>query len=320
MPADRAGTAFRAMGTDAHVIVVGGPAGLEQYAQDRIAQLERRWSRFVEDSEISTLNHYAGAPVKVSRETAELVTRAIDAWRLTDGRFDPTVLGAVLRAGYDRSFDAFGPDVHSGSSDLALGTASIEILDDIIRLPHGTGFDPGGIGKGLAADIVAGELRAAGADGACINLGGDVRVFGPAPRGDAWTIAVDHPWCADAIARLGIAEGAAATSTTLRRQWTVNGEPRHHLIDAATGRPSTRDLTFVTVVAGTAWVAEVLAKAVLLHGTPNHFDLLATLGAEGLAIDQRGHVDATPGMSAYLGDAPLPSTIPDCRIRVEAAS
>ncbi|MDQ1481790.1 MAG: FAD:protein transferase, partial [Actinomycetota bacterium] len=124
----------------------------------------------------------------------------------------------------------------------------------------------------------------------------------------------------DAIARLGIAEGAAATSTTLRRQWTVNGEPRHHLIDTATGKPSTRDLTFVTVVAGNAWTAEVAAKGVLLRGTPHHFDLLANIGAEGLAIDERGHVDATPGMSAYLGDAMLPSTIADCRIREEAAS
>ena len=308
------------MGTDAHVIVVGGPAGLEQHAQDRIAQLERRWSRFVENSEISTLNRYAGAPVKVSRETVELVERAIDAWRLTDGRFDPTVLGAVVRAGYDRSFDALGPEVQSGSSDLALGAGAIEILDDIIRIPRGTGFDPGGIGKGLAADIVAGELRAAGADGACINLGGDMRVYGPSPRADAWTIAVDHPWCADPIARIGVSDGAAATSTTLRRQWSVNGERRHHLIDTTTGQPSTRDLSFVTVVAGNAWAAEVLAKAVLLHGTPNHFDLLATMGAEGLAIDERGHVDATPGMSAYLGDTALPSAIADCRMREEAAS
>jgi hypothetical protein len=76
----------------------------------------------------------------------------------------------------------------------------------------------------------------------------------------------------------------------------------------------------VTVVAGNAWTAEVAAKAVLLRGTPHHFDLLASIGAEGLAIDERGHVDATPGMSAYLGDAVLPSTIADCRIREEAAS
>jgi thiamine biosynthesis lipoprotein len=308
------------MGTDARVIVVGGPPNLLQLAQDRIADLERRWSRFVDGSEISTLNRYAGAPVKVSPETVELVRRAIDAWRLTDGRFDPTVLGAVLRAGYERSFETLGPETRAGSSDLTLGTGAIEILDNIVRLPEGTGFDPGGIGKGLAADIVAEELQAAGAQRACVNLGGDVRVCSTNPRGDAWTVAVDHPWCIDPITRLGITDGAAATSTTLRRQWLVDGEARHHLIDPMTGRPSTSDLTFVTVVAGYAWAAEVLAKAVLLQGTPHHFDLLAAMGAEGIAIDERGRVETTAGMSAYLADAELPTTVADCRAREAAPS
>jgi thiamine biosynthesis lipoprotein len=305
----RGGHVFRAMGTDAHVIVVGGPDGLDQRARARIAQLERRWSRFIDDSEVSTLNRYAGAPVKVSPETVELVQRAIEAWRITCGRFDPTVLGAVIRAGYDRSFDTLGPSPRAHPSDLALGAAGIEILDDIVRLPQGTGFDPGGVGKGLAADIVAEELRAAGALGACVNLGGDVRVCGTNPSGNAWTIAVDHPWCADPVTRLGITHGAAATSTTLRRRWLVDGEARHHLIDPTTGQPSTSDLTFVTVVAGYAWAAEVLAKAVLLRGKPHHFELLATMGAEAIAIDDFGHVDTTPGMAAYLTEPELQRAI-----------
>jgi thiamine biosynthesis lipoprotein len=325
MPADPASTTrrelgFHAMGTDAHVIVAGGPPHLPQLAQDRIADLERRWSRFVDGSEVSTLNRYAGAPVKVSPETVELVQRAIDAWRLTRGRFDPTVLGAVLRAGYDRSFETLGPNTRAVSNDLALGTDAIEILDDIVRLPPGTGFDPGGIGKGLAADIVAEELQAAGAERACVNLGGDVRVCNATPEGAAWTVAVDHPWCTDPITRLGITRGAAATSTTLRRQWLVDGDVRHHLIDPATGQPSTSDLTFVTVVAGYAWAAEVLAKAVLLQGTPHHFDLLTTMGAEGIAIDAHGRVHATAGMSAYLADAELPTMIDACHTREQAAS
>jgi len=308
------------MGTDAQVIVVGGPPNLPQLARDRIADLERRWSRFVYGSEISTLNRCAGAPVVVSPETVELVRRAIDAWRLTGGRFDPTVLGAVLRAGYDRSFETLGPQTRAGSSDLTLGAAAIEIVDNIVRLPAATGFDPGGIGKGLAADIVTEELQAAGAQRACVNLGGDVRVCSTNPGGDAWTVAVDHPWCTDPITRLGITEGAAATSTTLRRRWLVDGEARHHLIDPATGQPSTSDLTFVTVVAGYAWAAEVMAKAVLLEGTPHHFDLLAAMGAEAIAIDERGRVRTTAGMAAYLTGAELPTTIPERRAHEAAAS
>ena len=151
------------MGSDAHVVVVGGPA-----------DLEGRWSRFLPDSEISELTRRTGEWVRLSPDTVLLVERALEAWRLTVGRFDPTVLGAVIRAGYDRSFEALDPS-RAGGSPLTVGAAGIEVDGDRVRLPSGVGFDPGGIGKGLAADLVVAETRAAGAAGACVNLGGDLR-------------------------------------------------------------------------------------------------------------------------------------------------
>jgi FAD:protein FMN transferase len=305
MPAERR---FHAMGSDAHVIAVGGPASLALEAEHRIADLERRWSRFDRRSEVSALTRYAGSPVVVSSETRELVERAVTAWRMTDGRFDPTVLGALVRAGYDRSFDDLGPAPADGSSPLTTGAGAIEIIANTVRIPEGTGFDPGGIGKGLAADIVADELRAAGAEGVCVNLGGDVRVAGISPAGGGWTVAVDYPDCERPIARVGIARGAVATSTTLRRRWQVKGELRHHLIDPAAGRPSESDVTFVTVIAGHAWTAEVLAKAALLHGAPLPCGLLAGNGAAALAVDRSGRVTASPGIDTYLAE-PLPHTI-----------
>ena len=88
---------FHAMGSDAHVIVVADadPAGLLDRAQRRIEQLEQRWSRFLPDSEVSRLSRNAGAPVLVSADTVLLVRRSIEAWHLTGGSFDPTVLGGV---------------------------------------------------------------------------------------------------------------------------------------------------------------------------------------------------------------------------------
>lgn len=295
------------MGSDAHVIVVGGPRSLALEAQHRIEDLERRWSRFDSQSEVSALTRDAGSPVVVSPETLELVERALAAWRLTRGHFDPTVLGPLVRAGYDRSFDELGPTTAHGVSPLDTGAAGIEIVGNTVRLPERTGFDPGGIGKGLAADIVTDELRGEGATGVCVNLGGDVRVDGTSPSGEAWTIAVEHPGQHDPLAHVGIARGAVATSTTLRRCWHVDGELHHHLIDPRTGHPSTSDLTFVTVVAGHAWVAEVLAKAVLLHGAPRQFELLTGNGAAALAIDRAGRLSASLGIDPYLAEPLHPS-------------
>src|SRR5437879_5942265 len=97
------------MGSDAHVIVVGGTNHLIDHAVARIDQLEQLWSRFIDSSEINQLNRGAGAAVAVSEETVMLVERAIEGWRLSGGSVDPTVLGAMIRAGYDRPFDEMPP-------------------------------------------------------------------------------------------------------------------------------------------------------------------------------------------------------------------
>jgi thiamine biosynthesis lipoprotein len=312
---------FRAMGSDAHFVVVGGPSGLLEAARRRVEQLEQRWSRFLPDSEINQLNRWAGHPVAVSPDTITLIEHAVVAWRLSGGAFDPTVLGAVIRSGYDRSFEHLIPGAAGGHSCLGLGADAIVIGRETVTLPAGTGFDAGGIGKGLAADLISAEIMAAGADGVCINLGGDVKVTGHGPSsasfdagawggGDGWTIAVEHPWSPAPLVRVGLVAGAIATSTTLRRRWHSSGGPRHHLIDPQTGVPSDTDLNLATVIAATGWMAEVLAKGVLLAGSAHPFDLLGGTGAQALAVDEHGHVQATAGLAGYLGTTPAPAMVP----------
>jgi thiamine biosynthesis lipoprotein len=301
---------FRAMGSDMHVIVVGGRPELADDAQRRVEELERRWSRFRPDSEVSALNAGAGAFVVVSPETRTLVRRAVEAWRLSGGTFDPTMLAALVAAGYGRSFED-GPiamPVPSGLPPMTLAGCSDIVIDgDAVCLPAGTGFDPGGIGKGLAADLVAEEVLAEGAAGVCVNAGGDVRVAGDRPDdesgGEAWTIAVEHPRATAPVALLGLKAGAVATSTTLLRAWVLDGRPAHHLIDPATGRPSDSDLTLASVVTGRAWRAEVLAKTVLLRGGRWAFDVLDD-DAEALIVDRDGVIRTTPGWSAFMGGRP----------------
>ncbi|MCU1352624.1 MAG: thiamine biosynthesis lipoprotein ApbE [Acidimicrobiales bacterium] len=300
---------FRAMGTDVHVVIVGGDAGLLDAARARIDELERRWSRFRDVSEVSQLNERAGELLAVSAETRLLVTRAIEAWEVTGGRFDPTVLGDVVRAGYDRSYDTMEADVAPGFSTQFRGCSDIVVEGAGVRLPSGTGFDPGGIGKGLAADLVVAEAMGAGAAGACVNLGGDLRAAGTSPDGQAWTIAVGHPWQRDPITRLGLAAGAVATSTTLRRAWRVDGRPAHHVVDPETGVPAETGIELATVVTGEGWLAEALATSVLLGDPSDPFDVVRRCGAEALAVTGDGTVLATAGLPQFTGGADLPPTV-----------
>jgi len=291
---------FRAMGADAHLIVVGGGAHLVDGARELIEDLELRWSRFRPASEVSLMNAMAGAPVRVSETTRLLVERSLDGARATDGRFDPTVLGDLIRAGYGGSYETLPPDAPPEDSSLRRGCEGIVVdrAAGTVALPLGVGFDPGGIGKGLGADLVVRHLLEAGADGACVNLGGDLRVAGRSPIGSCWAIAVDHPLWPAPVATVGLVDGAVATSARTRRTLGPPQEGRHHLIDPRTGA-SAAGMLSATAIAAEGWQAEVLAKAVFVSGVSRGLELLDAMGAAGLVVDDEAETRVTRGLERF---------------------
>lgn len=264
---------FRAMGTDAHVVVTGDER-LLAVARARIEDLERRWSRFLPSSEVSRLGTAGGRPAVVSPDTLTLVRACATAWAATDGRFDPTIRQALVALGYDRSFPLLAdqPARHGARGPAvgpAPGMAGVEVDErsSTVRFPIGVGLDAGGLGKGLAADLVVAELQSLGAHGAMVNLGGDLAVDGAPPEGEAWVVRVDDPFePARELTRVALVRGGMATSSTLGRRWVVDGVPLHHVLDPSTGLPVPEDQVAATVVAGQAWWAEALATSLLVGG------------------------------------------------------
>jgi len=295
-------TRFRAMGTDVQLAVVGGDPNILRVGEERIRELETRWSRFVDTSEISALNRHAGRPVVVSADTFELVARAVHAWTVTDGRFDPTVGAALAAHGYDRDFSHLTVTTSDAPATTAPtpGSAGIALASAIhaVTLPALVSFDPGGIGKGLAADITADLLVAAGADGALVNLGGDLRATGRPPTPEGWVVTVADPVDQEReLLRVAIPEGAVATSSRLARRWRTTAGEAHHLIDPSTGRPAATETLAVTVVAGAAWWAEALTKSLFLTG-PAGLDGIGDAHAVVVTADGGRH--ATSHLEATL--------------------
>lgn len=260
---------FPLMATHAHVVITAHPShadALIELAAHELHVMERRWSRFLPDSELSRLNAAAGKPVILSADTFCVIKAAVDAWKHTEGRFDPTIHDALCAVGYDRTFsDVTDVPGRAGHADPAPGCARIELDDDLheVRLPHDVRLDLGGIAKGAAADLVVQRVLEAGADGACINIGGDIRVEGTAPTDAGWIIEI--AFGDELRRRVALGGGAVCTSTRTKRRWmTADGE-RHHLIDPRAGR-STVGLRWVSVIAARATQAEVLTKAVFVAG------------------------------------------------------
>lgn len=96
----------RAMGSPLRLTVTGVPAATALVAwgcaSDEFERAEQAMSRFRESSDLTRLNRAAGSagPVEVAPRLRRALAAAWRAHHLTDGRFDPRVLGDLERLGY----------------------------------------------------------------------------------------------------------------------------------------------------------------------------------------------------------------------------
>lgn len=284
---------FRAFGSQCRILLFAGSDELCFDLRYRLHQLECDWSRFRDDSEVSVLNRSTG-PVIVGDDTLYLIVHAVEAWRLTAGLFDPLMLDNLVELGYDRDhreLELSSGDISSVSSRVRRSPMVDLVVDEplhSVTLPAGHHFDPGGIGKGLAADIITDTAVAAGVDGVLVDLGGDIRMEGNWCGSSSWPASVADPVDPEAsVASIDVEGGAMATSGTRRRRWSHDGKVHHHLLDPRTGFPSVSDLTAVTVHANMTWYAEAVAKACLIGGRDAAVDLIQSknIGAVLFGVD-----------------------------------
>ncbi len=240
----------------------------------RIAEdVHRRLTRFEPGSDLCRLNGDPRELVPAEPLLRRFAAAVAWAGEVSGGLVDATCLPAVEAAGYRRHWEpgAASAGWTAGAAVAAsAGWADVAVEGDAVRRPPGTRLDSGGLGKGLAADLMATAL------GPCrtwaIDCGGDLRVGGwEAP---ARAVDVAAPDGEASIHRLRVARGAIATSGVTRRAWDAG----HHLVDPRTGAPADTGIIQATAVAPTGLEAEVRAKTALLSGPERAGDVLSDGG------------------------------------------
>jgi thiamine biosynthesis lipoprotein len=294
------------MGSTAEVVVFGPqPDELAARAVTEIERLEASWSRFRPGSELCLLNRGADRPAVVSTTLWAPIAAAARAWTETGGIFDPTILGTLQALGYDRTFAELPADLGPGPHPaLVVGFGEVGLDPDRreVTLPAGVGLDLGGIGKGLAADLVVDELVRRGARSVAVSLGGDVRVGGEGPHGDgAWHVPVVRPTDEAVLGTFPLVDEALVQSTVCYRTWRGADRQLHHLIDPRTGWPAETGLAAVVVTGPDAARSEAFAKAALIAGPVDGPALVDGAGLDGWFIATDGTVTGTPRVAADLG-------------------
>ena len=298
---------FDAMGSHVRLLIGEPGPGMapaaEAAAQGQrfVEDFDRTLSRFKPDSELCRLN----ADPRERVPASELMRRAVEAGVLaaewSDGLVDPTLVDEIEGAGYvasragmtgmplgDALVDA--PERHPASPRPGQRWRGFEVDDQAgeVARPPGLRFDTGGTGKGLAADMLAANLR--GYSRFIVDCGGDIRIGGADALIHPYEVFVEHPISGARAHVLRLGSGGVATSGINVRIWRdPDGHYSHHLIDPASGRPAWTGVVGATALGATALEAETLSKAALLSGPERGRELLGEQG--GLLVHDGGRVE-----------------------------
>lgn len=300
---------FRAMNTVV-LLAAEGERAIEgmQAAKNFIDECEQRFSRFLPASEVSELNRSAGEWLRVSDDLFEMLDLSRKYYQETRGIFDPSIMGDLKRAGYDRSMDEMRA---KGAGELplasnrtlrpALDKMTLDSAQGKAWLHPGMEIDLGGIAKGWIVKKAA-ELLHQHAEICAVSAGGDMLFIGQPTDGMDWDVYLEDPRNpAQMLTQLHIPSGAVATSSVMKRTWQQSGQPRHHLIDPRTGEPARTEWLSVTVIHPDVVAADVYAKTILIGGS-----LVAeSLGRSNpdltfIAVDPQGNLAGSPNFKEFI--------------------
>ncbi len=294
---------FKAMGSPCEIqLHAAGSRDVEPVARAaaaEVARLERKYSRYREDSLASLVNRSAGdaAGVEVDEETAGLLDYADQSWRQSDGLFDVTsgVLRRVWKLASGRVPSA--EEVEAVLADV--GWDRVHWRRPRIALPRpGMEIDFGGYVKEYAADRAAELCRRRGVGHGLVNLGGDLALVGPHPDGTPWRVGVADPRSRGGVlACIGLTAGAIASSGDAERCMVVDGRRYGHILDPRTGWP-VEGLASVSVVASHCLVAGTLSTIAMLKGVEAGPAWLDELGLPTLRVGPAGELSGSLGPAA----------------------
>ena len=226
-------------------------------------QFEKRYSRFLFDSIVSTLNRERTF-LHPDQEFITLLEYGRSLTARTQGLFNILLEGTLSGRGYDTMY-SFIPNITEVTKQPNPLT-DLDISLTAITLYNGS-LDLGGFGKGYVIDMLARHLQETyNLRYFLINGGGDM--YATSNQGEPFTIYLEHPFEPETyIGTTEILNQGFAASSPHKRSWIHDGKTYHHIVNTTTSNDLTTncDATFVT--AHTCVEADAFATISLMVDT-----------------------------------------------------
>jgi FAD:protein FMN transferase len=301
---------FRAMGTnvsieivsdlrETHTIQAKKIAESIKEAKNIFAKNEKVFSRFLPDSELNKINNSLGHEIETSREMFEVLELCLKFHEISEGYFDPRIIGNLEKIGYDKDFDSYNFNV-GDLLDTETESISGRLADDLIlNLGKKTVIarrrvDTTGIAKGYTVDEVAEFLKKEGYKNFIVDAGGDMFAQGFNEEGEDWRIGIEG--LEDEKIMLKLHNQGIATSGISRKKWTIGDKKFHHLINPKNPPYFSWNLKTVTVIKEKTVEADGRAKVLFLMDREKGLEFANSHNLKALFLDYKNNVYLSEAM------------------------
>lgn len=274
-----------------------------QASVDKISDIENKMSLNISTSEINKINKNAGiAPVKVSKNTFDVVKASLIYSEKTKGSFDITVepLVSLWGIGTDKARIPSKDEISNALSLINYKDVVINEKESTIMLKRkGQAIDLGAIAKGYTADELKKVLLNYNVSSAFLNLGGNVYVLGNKPDKTPWKIGVQNPLepRGDYLGIVSVSDKSVVTSGNYERFFERNGKRYHHIFDTKTGYPAEKGLISVSIISDKSIDGDALSTSVYTLGLDEGKKLIESLkDVEAVFVTNDKKVYTTSGL------------------------
>lgn len=250
-----------------HLPKQSGASALAKRMEAEVRRIEKKYSRYCDDSLLSRINQSAGKPTVIDAETVYLINYAQVCFQQSDGLFD--ISSGVLRQAWDFK-QGQCPSVDRLAEILPrIGLSALSVKNNTLLMHDSMELDFGGLGKEYAADAAANIALQAGVTCGVVDLGGDLHVIGPRLNEQnseiPWQLGIRNPRDPEqAIATLPVYRGGMASSGDYERYFIIDGQRYCHLLNPKTGYP-VNHWASVTVLASSCLLAGTLSTIAMLR-------------------------------------------------------
>lgn len=276
----------KVMGTDLSIAIITNSKEVSDslYAESlkKIQNYEKKFSRFLPESELSQLN--TNKELIVSPIFMEVFLKAKELFLETNGVFNPLV--QIERLGYNKTFDEIknteineiernieNKRNNEGEENYDIDFSKIIVDQNLskIILSAGQKLDFGGFLKGYLAEKIAKEIKKEKTEekkikGVIVNIGGDIHTQGLDTNDKQFIFNIYNPITKQDDISINLYNNSLATSGTYKRFWKSSGETVHHILDKTGTKNPDSDVISASVINPDGGRADAYAKVFLSLG------------------------------------------------------